>query len=262
MYIYAKGTRRDFKIIYDIIMAAMAAIIIVSLILQEQSPISDEVLAILQYVDYMIWLIFVADYVIRFVVARDKVYFVRSNVIDLISILPFDALFQGIRAVKIVRLIYMFRIFVYVNRVYKRLNAIILTNNFHQILWFTFATIFMGATAIAYIEDMNIGDALWWSFVTTTTLGYGDIAPQSAGGRIVAAGLMIVGIGFISMLTGTISVFFIRQQKRTAYSDETIRLIISKLENFSALSEEDIKNIYAVLLALKKSGQNIKTPQK
>jgi voltage-gated potassium channel len=260
MYINAKNIRGDYKVIYDIIMAAMAVCIIASLFLQGYSYLSPKGLAILQQVDYAIWLIFVADYVIRLIVANDKKGFVKTNIIDLISILPFDMVFQGARAVKFIRLVYMIRVFIYLNRVYKRLNAIVTTNDFHHILWFTFATIFIGATAISFIEDMNIGDALWWSFVTTTTVGYGDISPQSAWGRVVAVVLMITGIGFISMLTGTISSFFIRHEKTSAFRDENIQQIIGKLENFAALSEDDIEDIYAVLLALKRSSQNLKEP--
>lgn len=258
MYISAKVLRGDYKIIYDIVMAAMAVCIIVSLFLQSQSHITPEEIAFLEQVDYVIWLIFAIDYIIRLAIAKDKFYFVKANIIDLISILPFDVLFQGIRAVKFIRLLYMVRVFIYLTRVYKRLSAILVTNDFHHILWFTFVTIFIGATAIAFIEDMNIGDALWWSFVTTTTVGYGDIAPQSVWGRIVAVVLMIVGIGFISMLTGTISVFFISHQKALAYRDEHIQQIIAKLENFSELSEEDIDDIYAVLIALKRNRQQVK----
>lgn len=51
-------------------------------------------------------------------------------------------------------------------------------------------------------------DALWWSIVTCTTVGYGDISPSTLPGRIIAVFLMIVGIGLISMLTGTITTYF------------------------------------------------------
>jgi len=45
---------------------------------------------------------------------------------------------------------------------------------------------------------MSFSDALWWSFVTTTTVGYGDLSPVSGTGRFIASLLMIVGIGLIS----------------------------------------------------------------
>jgi len=50
--------------------------------------------------------------------------------------------------------------------------------------------------------------------VTTTTVGYGDISPHTAIGKLIAVLLMIIGIGFISMLTGTISTYFIGRAKK------------------------------------------------
>src|SRR5207248_6212190 len=57
----------------------------------------------------------------------------------------------------------------------------------------------------------SIGDALWWAVVTTTTVGYGDVSPVTGEGRLIAVGLMIVGIGFIGVFTATVTSFFFDQ---------------------------------------------------
>jgi voltage-gated potassium channel len=59
----------------------------------------------------------------------------------------------------------------------------------------------------------SIGDAFWWSIVTATTVGYGDISPTTTEGRLIAIVLMLVGIGFISIFTATIASFFFDQNK-------------------------------------------------
>jgi voltage-gated potassium channel len=60
----------------------------------------------------------------------------------------------------------------------------------------------------------SIGDALWWTFVTITTVGYGDIFPKTTGGRIVGVITMIFGIGFLGMFTATIASALIERRLR------------------------------------------------
>ncbi|WP_035588804.1 NAD-binding protein [Hippea jasoniae] len=76
----------------------------------------------------------------------------------------------------------------------------------------------------------NIFDALWWSIVTFTTVGYGDITPQTTIGRVVASFLMIMGISGIALLTGIIS---------SAFTDRILKLKLSMEE----IMEKKIKNL-------------------
>ena len=58
------------------------------------------------------------------------------------------------------------------------------------------------------VEDSNIRtaeDAIWWAWVTITTVGYGDYAPVTTGGRIVAMVLMVVGVGLFSSMSGLVA---------------------------------------------------------
>jgi voltage-gated potassium channel len=91
-----------------------------------------------------------------------------------------------------------------------------------------------------------------------TTVGYGDIAPSSFGGRLVAIFLMIIGIGFLSTLTGTISSFFIKNMDKPKNNNEHVNVIINQLSNFDDLTLEEIKEINAVLLSLKTVDKNKK----
>ena len=72
--------------------------------------------------------------------------------------------------------------------------------------------LWIGASiGILYFEDgdlSEIGNAFWWTIVTITTVGYGDYAPSSLYGRILAVFLMLAGIGLVSTITGTISSIF------------------------------------------------------
>lgn len=84
------------------------------------------------------------------------------------------------------------------------------------------ATFTISATVVAGIlihftdrlEFPNIGDGLWWGVQTVTTVGYGDHVPTSTAGRIIAALVMVGGIGFLTVITATITSSFIEDVRR------------------------------------------------
>ncbi len=62
----------------------------------------------------------------------------------------------------------------------------------------------------------SIGDGLWWSIQTVTTVGYGDIVPSNTVGRLIAALVMLTGIGFLSVITATITSTFVEAARQRA----------------------------------------------
>ncbi len=81
----------------------------------------------------------------------------------------------------------------------------------------TICILAVGTVGMVIFERGNVktvGDAIWWSFVTVTTVGYGDLYPQSVGGRIVGVVVMIFGIGFLGMFTATIASIFVERKMR------------------------------------------------
>jgi voltage-gated potassium channel len=67
----------------------------------------------------------------------------------------------------------------------------------------------------------TIGDGLWWAIQTVTTVGYGDLVPTSTAGRLVAALVMVLGIGFLTVVTAAITSAFIESAKRRLQGAET-----------------------------------------
>jgi voltage-gated potassium channel len=63
-------------------------------------------------------------------------------------------------------------------------------------------------------EFPNVWLGLWWAVQTVTTVGYGDITPTHVGGRLIAAVVMVSGIGFLTVVTATISATFIEAARR------------------------------------------------
>jgi voltage-gated potassium channel len=70
-------------------------------------------------------------------------------------------------------------------------------------------------------------DGVWWAVVTVTTVGYGDIYPHTVPGRIVAIALMLLGIGFLAVLTATVASHFVQADQEEGSHEilETLRRI-------------------------------------
>ena len=83
----------------------------------------------------------------------------------------------------------------------------------------------------------SIGSGLWWAVQTVTTVGYGDDVPTTVGGRLVAATVMLFGIGFLTVITASITSTFVAQSRRevaNAATLEQFRQIDERLERIEA----------------------------
>ena len=78
----------------------------------------------------------------------------------------------------------------------------------------------------------SIGLAYWWAVTTVTTVGYGDVLPETTGGRIVAALLMLTGLGLIPLITSVVVSILVSQRTREARAEEMadLRLILDRLD--------------------------------
>jgi voltage-gated potassium channel len=92
----------------------------------------------------------------------------------------------------------------------------------------------------------NIGDGLWWGIQTVTTVGYGDLVPTSTAGRLVAALVMVVGIGFLTVITAAITSAFVESARR--------RLDGTRTDTLSAKLDQIGARLDAIEAALKNIG--------
>lgn len=171
-------------------------------------------------IDNTVYWLFVVDYIVRFAIAKKKKAFFKENVLDLIAIIPVNSAFRVFRMLKLSKLLRfskftklakLFRIGSVSARMMVKVKRFLNTNGFIYVLMLSGTFVIAGTLGMMYFEQMSFSDALWWSFVTASTVGYGDLSPGTTAGRVIACVLMIVGIGMIGSLTSTITSFFLHR---------------------------------------------------
>ena len=250
--------QRKISIVYEAFITALAVASIILLAVPFLVSLSAETENIFDILDTCILVVFIIDYVVRFMMAVKKFEFFKKNIPDLISIIPFSQIFRAFRIVRIVRVFRLLkagRIFVLFGKIGSRSKALFKTNNLNYVLYITLGLILLGAFGVCFAENKPFGDALWWSFVTVTTVGYGDISPSSTAGRFIAVVLMITGIGFISTLTSAIATYFLKPapKAKSSVRQDVIETIKLRLDDVDSLDDDDIENIHNILLQLKKT---------
>lgn len=164
-------------------------------------------------------LVFTFEYLARIYVADNKPKFIFSffGIVDFLAILPFYLSFGvDLRSLRLLRMFRLFRLFKLVryNKAMRHFaNAMKLAKE--QIILFMIITImliYFTAVGIYYFENeaqpdhfSSIFSSLWWSIVTLTTVGYGDVYPITVGGRIFTFFMLLIGLGVVAIPTGIIS---------------------------------------------------------
>ncbi len=173
----------------------------------------------LYYFELFCIVIFTIEYLLRLYIAKKKLKFVFSffGIIDLIAILPFYLSFgfdlRSVRALRFLRLFRLLKLVRY-NSAIKRFTLAFKMIR-EGLIMFSIASLilfYLSAVGIYYFENAaqpeefsSIFSSLWWSVVTLTTVGYGDVVPLTIGGRIFTFIILMIGLGIIAIPSGMIS---------------------------------------------------------
>ena len=234
-------------IIYDIIILSAVAISIIPFFWIGGSQ-PDWVNGIIK-LDWLFGTIFLIDYIGRWMIADRKMTFGPKSfllypftlwaMIDLLAIVP--AFASGtLQVLLVVRVLKLFRLIEWLPRVNASIRFVTnsITTNWRSllivgmsvlILVFTFALILLNIEGAAGNDDVeSFGDALWFAFITITTIGYGDITPITTGGRWLTAIMAIVGILIMAMITAIVMDGFSQNAKVIQEEIKELDKIIDK----------------------------------
>ena len=209
------GGREDLKgTTYELFILAISILSIVNLVLEVAIPDQTQAWWLIVYIDVALTLIFLADFTFRLLTAPTKWWYLRhgGGVFDFLGCVPglrIFRLFRILRAVRIIRKLGG-------PRVLGELREGFASGTLYLVVFLgLFVLEFVGLLELRFEEDApgaNIttaGDALWWGYVTATTVGYGDQFPVTMGGRIVGVLMLTVGVALFATFSGFLANAFL-----------------------------------------------------
>jgi voltage-gated potassium channel len=214
-----------------VVIVALATIPLTVLLEQQTVP------TWVRIADWAVWGVFVLEYFALLAIAPNRWEYIKKNGVSLAIVIlsspPLPAILDLVRLARLVRFLRLARLAGVTMRGLTGLRTIL---GRHGLLYVASATVLIicaGGSGLALIEPQTVrggfADGIWWAVVTASTVGYGDIAPTTIWGRLVAVLLMLTGVGLLSTLAASITAHFLEQD--SAADMREVKERIGRIEN-------------------------------
>jgi voltage-gated potassium channel len=221
-------------------------IILTSLYFIDISPNTRDIIVIF---DTALCIVLFIEFVLKIQSEGNKKQYIKEDwdgiIVDIVAMIPYELLVPG--SFGYIRLLRLLRIFGLFGKSKKNIFNFIQKTKLNYVFFTLLIIICAGSIAIWVLEsapDDKINapiDAVWYVMATISTVGYGDVTPESFGGKLLGIILMILGIGFFSLLTAILSSWFMKEHE----TDE------DKLENKLTTMEKSIRELKTEIKELK-----------
>lgn len=210
--------------------------VVIELYISSTIDYTPEVKLILERIDFVICLLFLYEFFTGIYKAESKWQYFKVHWIDLLSSIPtIDALRAG-RVVRVIRILRVVRSAKFIINFFNKNSSV---NTFKNLMIGSVMVILLFTLSFYHLEkDVNpnittIGDSLWWTTITTITVGFlQDIPPVTVEGKVFSVVLILLGMIIFSTLTGTITDLFIEDED-----------IVAKLDDVSAKMDDVDKKL-------------------
>ncbi|MCY7297091.1 ion transporter [Alteromonas sp. a30] len=204
---------------FSLIIQLLILISLLAFSLDTLPDLTDAQRDILMYIEVVSVVVFTIEYIARIYAVEQRLKYIFSfyGIVDLLAILPFY-LASGLdltsaRALRFVRLFRILKLLRY-NKALDRFHRALSIAKEEIILFVFIATIllYLSSVGIYYFENeaqpehfKSIFHSLWWSVTTLTTVGYGDMYPITAGGKLFTFIVLMIGLGVVAIPAGLIA---------------------------------------------------------
>jgi len=181
--------------------------------------LTPETSKLLTKFDYLICLFFFLEFTYRFIKADNKLNFMKWGWIDLLSSIPMVDFLRAGRLLRLIRLLRVMRAFHSTRQLLNHIFSNKAKGALTSVSILAILLIIFSSIAILAIEDApnsNIKtaeDAIWWTYTTISTVGYGDKYPVTTEGRVLAMVLMTFGVGMFGTFTAYVASIFVKDNK-------------------------------------------------
>jgi len=206
---------------FDLILLSLIIISVIGVILNSDSRIEEKYGNLLYITEWIFTILFTIEYILRVYSAKNRKKYIFSfmGIVDLLAIIPTYLMFiyppiRYLLDIRVIRLIRIFRILKLSNYVKGAYTMqIALRSSRPKIIVFLLSVsivVILVGTLMYIIEGPengfnNIANSIYWAVITLTTVGYGNIVPVTAMGKVLASCIMILGYAIIAVPTGIVS---------------------------------------------------------
>lgn len=189
--------------------------------------------------EWIFTILFTTEYILRIVSVKNPIKYITSfyGIIDLLSIIPtfISILIPGtqylmfIRTLRLLRLFRVLKMVKYIEGSSVILRALRVSAPKIIVFLFTIFSLTVIAGAVMYIIEgpengfTNIPESMYWAIVTITTVGYGDISPQTSIGKMIASFMMIFAYGILAVPTGIVTYEIAQTSSKEKLNTETCK---------------------------------------
>jgi len=201
----------------DVLVIFLSIYLLGALLIDAFFQLPEEIKSLLQIFDFLICAVFFLDFCIQFYQAENKLKFMKWGWVGLIASIPMVDFLKLGRLVRVIRILRIIKAFKSVKTFMDSFFLNKAKGTMNSVMIIAFMMIIFSSIIILQVEkapESNIstaGDALWWAFVTITTVGYGDLYPVTLEGRLVAVVLMTTGVGLFGTFTAFVASWFVKE---------------------------------------------------